>query len=128
MTIDELEALRLADALGMYQDEAAARMGISRATFGRIVEAARKKTAEALVHGKSLRIEGGEIMERKEMPAGPKGRCICPGCGSTAVHQAGIPCRETKCPTCGKHMLREGSDHHRAFIAKNPDNTTGEPS
>jgi len=61
MTLDELEALRLADLEGLYQEEAAERMGVSRATFGRIVEAARRKTAQALVGGRALRIEGGAV-------------------------------------------------------------------
>jgi predicted DNA-binding protein (UPF0251 family) len=61
MTLDELEALRLADLLGLYQEEAAGRMGVSRATFGRIVESARRKAAEVLVAGKALRIEGGPV-------------------------------------------------------------------
>lgn len=61
LALDELEALRLADCEGQYYDEASARMGVSRATFGRIVEAARRKVAQALVHGKALRIEGGNI-------------------------------------------------------------------
>ncbi|MGQ9592046.1 MAG: DUF134 domain-containing protein [Planctomycetota bacterium] len=62
LTLDELEALRLADLLGLYQDEAAAGMQISRATFGRIVESARRKVAEALVSGKALRLEGGPVV------------------------------------------------------------------
>lgn len=53
---DELEALRLADYLGMYQDKAAKKMKISRQTFARIVESARKKTAAAILHGKALEI------------------------------------------------------------------------
>jgi predicted DNA-binding protein (UPF0251 family) len=61
MTLDEFEALRLADLEGLYQEQAAARMGVSRATFGRIVESARRKVAEALVHGKALRIQGGPV-------------------------------------------------------------------
>jgi predicted DNA-binding protein (UPF0251 family) len=48
LTLDELEALRLADFERAYHEEAASRMGISRATFGRIVEQARRKVAEAL--------------------------------------------------------------------------------
>lgn len=54
---DELEAIRLADLEGMYQEDAATAMGVSRQTFGRIVSSARKKVAEGLVHGKALRIE-----------------------------------------------------------------------
>jgi len=35
-------------------------MMISRQTFGRIVEAARRKVAQALLQGFALRIDGGE--------------------------------------------------------------------
>ncbi len=61
MTLDEYEALRLADLEGLYQDAAAARMNVSRPTFSRIIEAAHRKAAEMLVHGKALRIEGGPV-------------------------------------------------------------------
>jgi len=53
---DELEALRLADLNGLYRQEAAKKMGISRQTFDRIVRRARAKVAEALVEGFALRI------------------------------------------------------------------------
>ena len=59
--LDGLEALRLAGLEGLYHEAAAARMGVSRATFGRIVEDARRRVAEALVEGKLLRIEGGPV-------------------------------------------------------------------
>jgi predicted DNA-binding protein (UPF0251 family) len=68
LTVDELEALRLADLEGLYQEEAAGRMNVSRQTFGRIVEAARKKVADALVNGKALSIEGGPV---EVTPPGP---------------------------------------------------------
>jgi len=64
LTLDEYEALRLADLEGLYQEQAALRMGVSRPTFGRIVKAARHKVAEALVTGKVLRIEGGPVHSR----------------------------------------------------------------
>jgi uncharacterized protein len=61
MTLDEFEALRLADLEGLYQEQAAEKMKISRPTFSRIVDSARRKVADALVHGKALRIKGGPI-------------------------------------------------------------------
>lgn len=61
MTLDEFEALRLADLVGLYQEQAAEEMGVSRPTFSRIVESAHRKVADALVHGKALRIEGGPV-------------------------------------------------------------------
>ena len=63
LTLDELEALRLADLHGLYQEQAAPKMGISRSAFARILEAARKKVADALVHGKCLRLEGGPVLK-----------------------------------------------------------------
>ncbi|MBN1756638.1 DUF134 domain-containing protein [bacterium] len=61
LTIDEFEALRLADYEGLYQEDAALRMGISRQTLGRILLSARKKLVECLVDGAALKIEGGKF-------------------------------------------------------------------
>ena len=55
--MDELEAIRLTDYEGPYHEEAAARMKISRQTFGRILNEAHKKIAECLLNGKALKIE-----------------------------------------------------------------------
>ena len=57
LNLDELEALRLADYEGFYHEEAAKQMNISRATFGRILDQARHKVAEAILGGKALKIE-----------------------------------------------------------------------
>jgi hypothetical protein len=59
--MDELEAIRLADLEGMYQEDAAKKMNISRQTFGRIIESAHRKIADALTNGKALLIEGGPV-------------------------------------------------------------------
>lgn len=59
LTLEEFEAIRLADLLELEQDGAAESMDISRGTFQRVVHAARHKIADALVHGKTIRIEGG---------------------------------------------------------------------
>jgi predicted DNA-binding protein (UPF0251 family)/predicted Fe-Mo cluster-binding NifX family protein len=64
--LDEAEALRLADLEGLYQEAAARSMGVSRQTFGRIIESARRKVADAVLNGKALRIEGGEVAMRDE--------------------------------------------------------------
>ncbi len=78
---DELEALRLADLNGLYQEQAAEQMKISRPTFSRIVEEARRKVADALIHGKALRIGQPEAALMAEEPQDAKtarrskGRC-----------------------------------------------------
>jgi predicted DNA-binding protein (UPF0251 family) len=53
---DELESLRLADLLAYSHEEAAKEMKISRATFGRIVEIARKKVVDGILNGKAIKI------------------------------------------------------------------------
>lgn len=61
LTIDEFEAIRLADYEGMYQEKAATQMNISRQTFGNIINSAHKKIADFLVNGKALQITGGAV-------------------------------------------------------------------
>ena len=100
LTLDELEAMRLADMEGLYQEQAAERMNVSRQTFARIVESARNKVARALVEGKDLRIEGGvvEVMVMRkflcydckkewEVPYGTGRPQTCPQCGSVNIHR-----------------------------------------
>jgi len=96
--LDEMEALRLADLEGLSQEEAGRQMGVSRATFGRIVETARRKTAQALVHGMALRIEGGRVTlndtcmylcgacgHRWPVPSGAARPAGCPACRSADI-------------------------------------------
>jgi len=99
--LDEFEALRLADLEGLYQEDAAKKMNISRPTFTRIVESARRKVAGALVNGKALKLEGGNVMvaivrrfrcgECKntwELPHGSGRPSECPICHSRNLHRA----------------------------------------
>ena len=59
LSVDELEALRLADKEGLTAIDAAQHMLVSRHTFGRTLAVARRKVATALSQGQALRIEGG---------------------------------------------------------------------
>lgn len=60
LSMDELEAIRLADYEKLYHADAARKMEISRQTFGRILNGAHKKVAECFLKGKALRIETKE--------------------------------------------------------------------
>ncbi len=65
MSVEEYEAIRLSDYQQMNQEDAAAEVGVSRHTFGRILGGARRLVAEALVTGKTLKIEGGHFRVRR---------------------------------------------------------------
>lgn len=62
---DELESLRLADLLAYSHEDASAEMNISRATFGRIVETARKKVTDGILNGKAIRINENNFTKIK---------------------------------------------------------------
>ena len=61
LTLDELEALRLMDEVGLDQKECALRMHVGRSTFQNILNEARKKAAGALVHGWNIALYGGQV-------------------------------------------------------------------
>jgi predicted DNA-binding protein (UPF0251 family) len=103
MTVDEFEAVRLADLEGHYQEAAADRMGISRPTFGRIIESAHKKIADALVNGKALEIKGGEIemVNQREF--------VCSNC----QHKWAVPYatgRPATCPQCQRRNIQRAPE------------------
>jgi len=52
-----MEAIRLDDFKSLYQQECADKMGISRTTFSRLIESARKKIADAILNQKILNVE-----------------------------------------------------------------------
>ena len=61
LRLDELEAMRLANLEGLYQEDGAKRMNTSRATFGRILTDARRKVTDAIINGKPISVEGGNV-------------------------------------------------------------------
>lgn len=101
LTVDEREAIRLADLQGFSHEEAGVEMGVSRATFGRIVKRARKILADALINGKAIRVEGGNfrmIQERRifscqscenrwEEPPGTGHPGVCPACHEDEIYR-----------------------------------------
>jgi predicted DNA-binding protein (UPF0251 family) len=100
LTVDEHEAVRLADLKGLQQEEAAQRMSVSRATFGRIVSSARKKIADAIINAKAIRIEGGDFVmigpyvcedckHTWELHPGAAMPPVCPSCESIRIGPVG---------------------------------------
>jgi len=62
LAMDEFEAIRLADLMGLDQEKAAESMHISQQTFSRILKRAHKAIADAIVHGKIIKIQGGHYV------------------------------------------------------------------
>ena len=94
LTVDERESIRLSDFLGMSHEEAGRYMGVSRATFGRIVQRARKVIADALINGKAVNIEGGSYKL-----IGEKQIFLCKKCNNKWVVNT-CAGRSRKCPSC----------------------------
>ena len=62
LLFEEFEAIRLADYEKLTQEEAAEKMNISRPTFTRLYDKARKNIAKAFVEGKAIFIQGGHYI------------------------------------------------------------------
>jgi Predicted DNA-binding proteins len=59
LKMEEVEAIRLIDHMGLKQAQAAGSMGVSQQTFSRVLRKARKALAEALVLGHIIKVQGG---------------------------------------------------------------------
>jgi len=107
ISLDMLEALRLADLEGLSQDEAAVSMGVSRQTFGRIIEDARRLVCDALINNKNIKFVSNDCVDfhKRELKCincgyeweakfGVNEKVFCPNCNSTEV---------IKRSRCGKH-------------------------
>jgi predicted DNA-binding protein (UPF0251 family) len=96
LSLDEYEALRLADYKGLSHEEAAEEMDISRSTFTRLIEQSRAKITEFLVSGKMLRINGGNIHFRQNI-------IKCHDCGY--MFKTDFDTHMDKCPECNSQNL-----------------------
>ena len=111
LTLDEFEAIRLADLEGLYQEEAARRMNVSRQTFGNILVAAHQKIAECVICGKALKIEGGTVEQ-------PFREFACRACQHIWRVASADEC-PTRCPNCQDARVQHApqatencADHH----------------
>ena len=91
LTLDEFEAFRLADQLGFSHAMAADEMEISRSTFSRLIEKARKKIADFIIQGRLLTIEGGSVHFRVNI-------IQCKDCGH--MFKTNFEHNIRECPAC----------------------------
>jgi len=109
LNLDEYEALRLADKLNYDHREASRIMNISRPTFTRLLNRARKKSADFLTDGGPLEIAGGRILFasnvycckncHRPFQVEPEEPIACPRCKGTQVIKAQPSC-EHDCRCC----------------------------
>ena len=98
LTYDEYEAVRLADYLGKEHLEASKMMNISRPTFTRLIDRARKKIAQAIINGMELTIEGGNVDFANALYR-------CRACGEEEILP--IDAEVEKCNECGSDDIED---------------------
>lgn len=96
LTLDEFEAFRLADQLDYSHAQAADEMEISRSTFSRLIQKARKKIADFIILGGVLTIGGGSVHFRVNI-------LHCKDCG----HMFKVKFEEniSECPECQSEKI-----------------------
>lgn len=108
--VEELEALRLKDFLGMDQEECAARMNLAQSSFQRLLAGARMKVAEALVKGLAIRIEGGHYelaAAHTCMRCGYGWEDVLPDVEEGVMSDESMP-KGQECPSCGGTQVQSG--------------------
>jgi predicted DNA-binding protein (UPF0251 family) len=96
ISLDEFEAVRLADYNGLTHEEASEAMEISRSTFSRMIEKARRKIADIVINGKEIVIEGGNVHFRNNVI-----KCLdCNVVVKTKIEEC-----VTECPSCHSSNL-----------------------
>lgn len=97
LKIEELEAMRLKDIEELSQEMCADKMNVSRQTFQKILDTARKKVTLALINGAGIRIGGGSFVTKKC-------KILCTDCGYT--YEPSFEDDKVGCPQCGSHKIQ----------------------
>jgi predicted DNA-binding protein (UPF0251 family) len=107
LTVDEYEAIRLADYHGFEHLQAAEKMNISRPTFTRLIEKARHKIAQTIVDGKELVVEGGNIEFQNTLRR-------CRDCGDEQLSPSHKNIDD--CPECGSGNIEDMAQNFQKNI------------
>lgn len=104
---EEFEAIRLADYENLSQEDAAERMNISRPTFTRLYDKARKSISKAFVEGKAIIIKGGTFITDDYWYK-------CDHCNETIVAMKPL----THCRSCNSNDLKIIGKENSASLSK----------
>lgn len=123
LNYEEYEAIRLSDFEFYGHLEASRIMEVSRPTYSRIYESARRKVAEAFVLGKAILFEGGKVFFDTEWHSCKSCKCYfnhpakdqkinsCTLCGSSDIEQYLENTQSSSvedsciCPKCGHEKV-----------------------
>lgn len=136
LNYEEYEAIRLSDFELHGQVEAARIMEISRPTYARIYESARRKVAQAFVLGKPIVFEGGKVYFDSEWYSCKKCGCwfnhpekdveveSCALCGSSQFEQylktdADLSVNICLCPECGQERIQSSDEPCQKEVCSN---------
>lgn len=95
LLLEEYEAIRLCDYDLLTHEDAARLMGVSRATFSRMYEAARRKVAKAMVEVTAIRFKGGNVIVDAEWFS----------CNKCKISFSLLPENLHQCPLCQSEKI-----------------------
>lgn len=95
LKVEEIEAIRLRDLESLEQKDCANKMEISRQTFQRIYNEAKRKVADSLINGKAIKVAGGNYTQHIC-------KFVCKSCGNNWQGRVeDLESEKEKCPECG---------------------------
>ncbi|MHB1274766.1 MAG: DUF134 domain-containing protein [Candidatus Humimicrobiaceae bacterium] len=117
LSMEEIEALKLKDVENLEQEAAAAKMGISRSTFQRIIKSARYKLVNSIIEGRALKVEGGNYIPSDKVI---KKQCL-KGKHHYYIRKDDMNSNEQdfqsissiKCPECGERIINYEKDSRK---------------
>lgn len=92
ITLDEYEVIRLIDLEKLSQEQCSIQMNVARTTITAIYDSARSKIADALINGKKLLIDGGNVTVCEH-----NSRCCGKGCMKKCFNDNESSCDKRCC-------------------------------
>ncbi|MCD7797208.1 MAG: DUF134 domain-containing protein [Clostridiales bacterium] len=100
LSVDEYEAVRLIDYIGLTQNDCAKQMDVARTTITAIYDSAKYKLADSLINHKTVKAEGGDYM------LCPNSKYCCGKCGQNRCGK----CHHGDCDLCSGIFHERGRE------------------